>query len=139
MMIVIYYYTKTLISFYCKRGLNFTVVFDIGLKSQFFLLYSLFFVLFISLITFFGIIHESLYYFSYILTLSTIFLTIFFLISTKYAVLNGLYISSSTRFKKKKRKLYFFKFFGFAPFAIYYLMVLDLDLMVGSYNATFLL
>ena len=87
MMIVIYYYTKTLISFYCKRGLNFTVVFDIGLKSQFFLLYSLFFVLFISLITFFGIIHESLYYFSYILTLSTIFLTIFFfLISTKYAV-----------------------------------------------------
>ena len=107
-MIVIYYYTKTLISFYYKRGLNFIVVFDIGLKSQFFLLCSLFFVLFISLITFFGIIHESLYYFSYILTLSTIFLTnFFFLISTKYAVLNGLYISSSTRFKKKKKNFIF--------------------------------
>ena len=56
--------------------------------------------------------------------------------------LNGLYISSSTRFKKKKKKkkkTLFFKFFGFAPFAIYYMMVLDLDLMVGSYNATFLL
>ena len=77
-MIVIYYQTKTLISFYCKRKLNSTVVFDIGLKSQFFLLCSLFFVLFISLITLFGIIHESLYYFSYILTLSTIFLTKFF-------------------------------------------------------------
>ena len=53
--------------------------------------------------------------------------------------LNRLFISFSTRLKKKKRKLYFFKFFGFAPFAIYYLMVLDLDLMVGSNNATFLL
>ena len=53
--------------------------------------------------------------------------------------LNRLFISSSTRFKKKKRKLYFFKFFGFAPFAIYYLMVLDLDLTVGGYNAAFLL
>ena len=52
--------------------------------------------------------------------------------------LKRLYISSSTRFKKKKKTL-FFKFFGFAPFAIYYLMVLDLDLMVGGYNATFLL
>ena len=53
--------------------------------------------------------------------------------------LNGLYISSSTRFKKKKKKTLFFKFFGFAPFGIYYVMVLDLDLMVGGYNATFLL
>ena len=40
---------------------------------------------------------------------------------------------------KKKKKLYFFKFYGFAPFAIYYLMVLDLDLTVGGYNAAFLL
>ena len=40
---------------------------------------------------------------------------------------------------KKKKKTLFFKLFGFAPFAIYYMMVLDLDLMVGSYNATFLL
>ena len=82
-MIVIYYYTKTLISFYYKRGLNFIVVFDIGLKSQFFLLCSLFFVLFISLITFFSTIYDLTILFRLIFTFIYGTFGINFLVSTK--------------------------------------------------------